>query len=99
MQAIRCPKCVTHEKLYNTPLGKIVRNPYADLTLAVHDTCNACDGTGYVPTAVVDSIVRFARDETRAAAYLSALRWSMDHFSFDACGMYVGVETDGYLHT
>lgn len=100
MQAIRCPKCKSQEALYNAPLGKVVRNPYATPGgVPVHDDCNACEGTGYVPTKVVESVVRFARTPEKAAEILAALRWSYDHFSFDAHGMYVGVEVDGYLHT
>lgn len=30
---------------------------------------------------------------------LKQLRWSMDHYSFNFAGMYVGVELDGYMHT
>lgn len=101
MNATRCPKCLYDNQNRNAPLGKVVRNPYAAKDLApVHDDCNACNGTGYVPGVVVDSIVRFARnDNEKAQKILSELRWSMDHFSFMAGIMYVGVETDGYLHT
>lgn len=99
MNATRCPKCKTHATIYLAPMGKIVRNPEALHNGVVHDNCNACNGTGYVPGVVVDSIVKFARTKERAQEYLDQLRWSYDHFSFNAHGMYVGCEPDGYLHT
>jgi len=100
MNAKRCPKCIVHERLYNAPLGKIVRNPYANLSNAIYDNCDACNGTGYIPAVVIDAIINFARTPERAEEYISGLRWSYDHFSFVAHGMYVGVEVaDGYLHT
>ncbi len=59
-----------------------------------------------VPEAVIDAIAKWYgmhRDEGRRAEgfqqALRELRWSLDHYSFDAMGMYVGVELDGYLHT
>lgn len=96
---IRCPKCASHMRMYSAPLGKIVRNPFAIGPGVVHDDCNACNGTGYVPGVVTKSVRDFARDNESADKYLAALRWSGDHFSFNAHGMYVGVELDGYLHT
>jgi len=99
MDAIRCPKCSVQATIYNAPIGKVVRNPYASLSEAVHDDCNACNGSGYVPGVVLDSIQSFARTQEKAKEYASNLRWSYDHFSFDAHGMYVGIELDGYLHT
>jgi hypothetical protein len=99
MSARRCPKCIIHERLYNAPLGKIVRNPYANIANAVYDDCDACNGTGYIPMAVIDAIINFARTLERADEYISQLRWSYDHYSFDVHGLYVGIETDGFLHT
>lgn len=100
MNATQCPKCKTHASIYSAPMGKVVRNPAALHNGVVYDDCNACNGTGYVPGVVVDSIVSFARTPERAREYLDALRWGGDHFSFMAHGMYVGVEVaDGYLHT
>lgn len=100
MQNIRCPKCAYHYDNYHCPLGKIVRNPYAAKgSVPVHDNCNACEGTGYIPGKVIDSIIRFSRDSGRAQEYISGLRWSGDHYSFMVGSMYVGVEVDGYLHT
>lgn len=32
-------------------------------------------------------------------AILSQLQWNGDHWWFRYAGMYVGVETDGYIHT
>ena len=98
MNAIRCPRCIFHEQSYNAPLGKCVRNPYAALDKAVHDDCIACNGTGYVPTVVVESICKsFPND---AESIVKDLRWSMDHFSFVRWGMYIGVEVkDGYIHS
>lgn len=70
-------------------------------TVPVYDDCNACDGTGNIPQAVVDSVTRFGERTSpeKAQEYLSNLRWSSDHYSFMVGSMYVGVETDGYLHT
>jgi len=96
--AIRCPKCSYYERCYYAPLGKIVRNPSAGLKDAVFDDCNACDGTGYIPPVVLDSIKKsFPK---RYEEIVSQLRWSQDHYSFMLGGMYVGVEVkDGYIHT
>ena len=103
MNPIRCPKCSYHQEQYQAPLGKIVRNPYAskDAGPPVHDDCNACNGTGNIPEVVVASVTRFGERTSpeKAQEYLSQLRWSSDHYSFMCGGMYVGVETDGYLHT
>jgi hypothetical protein len=99
MNAIECPKCKVHASIYSAPRGKVVRNPEAGLKNAVHDDCNACNGSGYIPSVVIDSIVAFARTKERAQEYLNGLRWSYDHFSFNAHGMYIGCEVDGYLHS
>lgn len=99
MDAIRCPRCKVQATIYNAPVGKVVRNPEAGLTNAVHDDCKACNGTGYIPGVVLDSITKFARDPVKAKEYAEALHWNYDHFGFKAGGMYVGVECDGYLHT
>jgi hypothetical protein len=101
MQATRCPKCIYYEQTHRAPLGKIVRNPYAREGSPVYDDCNACNGSGYIPMVVVDSIVKFARgDVKRAEQILVELKWHSDHFAFMAGNMYVGIEKeDGYLHT
>lgn len=108
MKVIQCPKCHYDASNYQAPKGKVIRNPYADLSKAIFDDCNACGGTGHVPEAVVMSIVNFAMGgpvqsaaslNSKVDVYLASLRWSIDHFSFYVHGMYVGVEVDGYLHT
>ncbi len=105
MNTHRCPRCLQDEKLYQAPPGKVVRNPYASggagpqNPARVLDPCPACDGSGYIPPKVADAIVSYARTPERAEEYLQALRWSGDHFSFNAHGMYIGVESDGYLHS
>lgn len=101
--ATRCPRCIHHERMYQAPLGKMIRNIYARVeagSSAVHDDCKACNGTGYIPGKVTDSIVKFVKGDTyRASEILSRLAWSLDHFSFMSGGMYIGVETSGYLHS
>jgi hypothetical protein len=99
MSARRCPKCIIHERLYNAPLGKVVRNPYANIANAVHDDCDACNGTGYIPMIIIEAIENFASTSERADEYISQLRWSYDHFSFTAHGIYIGIEKDGYMHS
>lgn len=101
MNPIQCPKCSYHQTTFQAPKGKVVRNPEAIRFGAVYDDCNACNGTGNIPEAVVASVVRFGERTSpeKAQEYLSQLRWSSDHYSFMCGGMYVGVETDGYLHT
>lgn len=96
--AIRCPKCPYHEQAYQAPLGKILRNPHANTGKIVWDDCNACNGTGYIPLVVLDSIRNsFPKSYEKI---VKDLRWSMDHYSFVIHGMYVGVEvSDGYIHT
>lgn len=97
MSLISCPKCLYHEHSYKAPLGKVVRNPYADLTRAVYDDCNACEGSGYVPDLIIEAIRNtFPRS---AQQCITGLRWSGDHWSFNIHGMYVGVERDGYVHS
>jgi hypothetical protein len=97
MQAKRCPRCLNEEQAFNAPLGKVIRNPYAKQGSPVWDDCKACQGTGYVSTIVVNAIVQAFPD--KAEKILSELRWSMDHFSFNLHGMYVGIELDGYIHS
>jgi hypothetical protein len=98
MTTIRCPRCLYHEQSYKTPLGKIVRNPHADLTKAVHDDCIACDGSGYIPELILDA-VRSAFPKS-ADEIIPTIRWSMDHWSFIlGGGLYVGIERDGYVHS
>ena len=53
-----------------------------------------------IPPAVTDAIKKFVHGrDLDADKIIASLRWSYDHFSFDWCGMYVGVELDGYIHT
>ncbi len=101
MRAKRCLKCKYHEDFYAAPLGKLARNPHgSEGTAPVYDKCFACDGTGYIPTVILDSILRHTRgDEKRAEEIAASLRWQGDHYSFDCAGMYVGIELDGYMHT
>lgn len=99
---MNCPKCKYHQENYHAPVGKIVRNPYAAKGLPpVYDNCNACEGLGTIPKAVIQSVTNFGERHSpqRAQEYLAALRWSGDHYSFMVGNMYVGVEVDGYLHT
>jgi hypothetical protein len=59
--------------------------------------CPACNGTCYLLTVIVVSIYRsFPR---QADEILHTLRWSSDHYSFVRWGMYVGIETDGHIHS
>jgi hypothetical protein len=54
--------------------------------------CETCDGDGrvYDLKACTRKFERFLRD----------LRWAGDHYCIpNWCGMYVGIETDGYVHT
>ncbi len=95
--AIRCPKCIFHCNSYNAPLGKVVRNPYAGLDNAMHDDCDACNGTGYVPGLIIDAIANAFPKSVNEI--LTNLRWSGDHYSFIVHGMYVGCELDGYVHS
>ena len=95
--AIRCPKCISHERMYRAPLGKTVRNPYAASGNFMYDECDACNGTGYLPLLIIASIEKSFPNN--AAEILGKLRWSGDHFSFDWHGIYVGVEVDGYCHS
>jgi len=100
MNAIRCPKCIYNEQTYKAPLGKVVRNPGAVLLngRSVVDDCNACNGSGYIPAVVLDSIRKSFPKE--AEDIIKSLRWSGDHYSFLRWDMYVGVEVkDGYIHT
>jgi hypothetical protein len=97
---IRCPKCSYYEQTYKAPLGKIVRNPAALLVNngnGVVDDCNACNGSGYIPTVVLDSIKQAF--PSMYDKIVSELRWSMDHYSFMLGEMYVGCELDGYIHS
>lgn len=95
MNAVRCPKCLYHEQSFEAPLGKVARNPYA---LGMWDDCNACEGTGYIPTKIVDAVVKAFPKE--AEEIVSSLRWSSDHWSFVRWGMYIGIEPkDGYIHS
>lgn len=101
--AVRCPRCQVQATVYNAPLGMVIRNPSGGLKDAIYDPCKACHGTGYVPGVVLDAIQHFASRAKDPKAYYqeitNKLVWSYDHFSFMAGSMYVGVETDGYLHT
>lgn len=97
MNAIRCPKCLSYNRMYQAPVGKVVRNTYAT-SGRVYDDCNACNGSGYLPTVVVDSIVKSFPE--RAEKILEELGWGGDHFYFRLGDLYVGVEAkDGYIHT
>jgi hypothetical protein len=90
-----------HEQVYRAPIGKVVRNP-AMLILdgtAIVDDCVACNGSGYVPEKIVESVMNFARTPERAQEYLNALKWNHDHYSFNCRGIYVGIESDGFLHS
>ena len=50
-----------------------------------------------IPDKVSEAIKNaFPKD---ASDILNSLRFSVDHFSFNRWGMYVGVEFDGYIHT
>lgn len=95
---MQCPRCKFDQDYYSAPKGKTLRNPAAEGR--VYDDCKACNGTGEVPTVVLESI-RQSLPKVYAEILLdpAMLRWSGDHYSFVTGGMYVGVELDGYLHT
>jgi hypothetical protein len=97
--AVDCPKCKYYKDYYQAPQGKIIRNPYAIANGVVYDDCNACNGTGFIPHVILDAITNFASTDEKAKQYIADLRWSMDHFSFQCGGMYVGIELDGYMHS
>ena len=59
--------------------------------------CEACGGTGTMPRIILSEIVRCFPD--KALDIISRLRFSGSHYSFTLCGMYVGVEFDGHIHS
>ena len=38
-------------------------------------------------------------DATQFQKILKEIRWAGDHYAFESMGMYIGIETDGYMHT
>ena len=98
--SIRCPRCKYDQETYQAPAGKVVRNPAALSNGVMYDTCIACFGTGEVPTAVLESIKQgMPKVYETILQDPKLLRWSGDHYSIMAYGMYVGCELDGYCHT
>ena len=96
-QSIPCSKCLYHHEFYQAPIGKVVRNPEALKYGCTHDTCDACDGTGYIPENILSAIE--GAFPNSYAMIKDNVRWSSDHWSFIVAGMYVGVEKDGYIHS
>jgi hypothetical protein len=97
MKTIHCSRCKYYADYYNAPKGKVIRNPEALAYGCTYDDCNACEGTGELPSKIHDSIkLAFPNIYDNI---ISQVRWSGDHWSFSLHGMYVGIETDGYIHS
>jgi len=99
-----CPRCEFDHDFHKAPLGKVRNQRYNEpLATAAFGSvekwidCKACNGTGFIPDAVIEGIKRSFPNVTEMT--LSTLKWDMDHFYFIRLGLYCGVELDGHCHS
>jgi hypothetical protein len=103
MSKYHCPRCEFDRSSLGAPLGKIVRRVAwteedgTSIESKQYEDCKACNGTGFIPDAVIAGIQKTFPNVTEMA--LSTLKWDMDHYYFIRFDCYIGVELDGHCHS